>query len=455
MNQVRLDPTQLSILSIPRSLSWIFEAPILRLLHRESARTAQNRGFADDDQDEEFSEDDISYDSGEDFDPSSSWESSRSSSKRGSLSRVKSTGKVDNSCKDDAPHNSGGLSAQSACDNATSNARTDSDEAATDGAEDADGSFFFHIAYTPLECTVMCSSDVYKQYFVQPMELCQKAGLKDVFLIEEPFINLQIDSDGESNNSLRILELTRPLSENGISLFYLSSHFTDIVLIPHKAKDQVIQILSKHNFEFSDISNSYIINQRPLPLPERQPSDSLANDIETAILRLFRENDIAPKISRKAKLLLTGARPGEVSNSFLKVARCIGAGILPDYLAITRTSSNEVSLILPGSAKKRESLGFDFRSIIGSAMDIILPITVDLTRLPIDSTGIVAGLASHIINKSEDSTFEMTYLSMARAGVVMIPEENLQKVTEVIGGFMGGSESSSEDISAKLSSFSF
>lgn len=434
MNQVRLDPTQLSILSIPRKDAWIFDSPILRVIHRESKRTPQNGG----DLDEEDFSDDSEYDS--DGELTHSWSSSSSSSKRGSFSRKKSVSRVDNSAKDEPP---------AAANLSASLTHTNSGTADGDDSFDEEGSFFFHIAYTPLECTIICSAEICKRYFTEPLDFCRRAGLENVILIEEQYINLQIDSDGEVNNSLRILELTRPLSANGITLFFLSSHFTDIVLIPYKEKEQVIQILTKQNFEFSDVSNSYIVSQNQ---SFQEQESLLVGDIEASTLRLFKEHGITPKISKKSKLLLTGARPGEVSNSFTKTARCIGAGIVPDYFAITRTSSNEVSLILPGSARKREYLGFDFKSIIGSATDIILPITVDLTKLPIDSTGIVAGLASRIISNAGNSAFEMTYLSMARAGVVMIPEENLDKVTEIIRGIK---EYNTEDIRSKLSSFSF
>ena len=73
-----------------------------------------------------------------------------------------------------------------------------------------------------------------KQYFQQPIEICKQLNYHDVQLLPEKYLCLSVDCDGSSDNSLRILEL--PLSENNISLFFISSHFNDIVLIPYDLK---------------------------------------------------------------------------------------------------------------------------------------------------------------------------------------------------------------------------
>lgn len=258
-------------------------------------------------------------------------------------------------------------------------------------------------------------------------------------MLNDSFISLQVDTEGEFNNSARILELTRPLSQHKISLFFLSNHFTNIVLIPLAFQDKVIEILTHNSFEISDVSNSYIANGNT---PDLAPSDfadlPLAVDVRLHALQLLKDAHVKPKIHRKMKLLLTGARPGEVKQSILKTLQCIASNNVPEYFAITRSSLSEISLILPGSSRKRAAMGFDFRSIIGSTSDAIIPITVDLTKLPLDTTGIVAGLASSLlhsmktIDESMTEELEMSYLSMARSAVIMIPQENLDVVTKMV-----------------------
>ncbi|KAF3990599.1 hypothetical protein FT663_01674 [Candidozyma haemuli var. vulneris] len=409
-NQVHLSPTKLSILSIPRDKVWLFTAPILRLL-KDEAQKSNSQSVQGDDSEQD--EDDLSDDESSDNSNSGSV-SGDQLARRESLKRSKSDNGVDNSSKP-----------------AQSTAPSSASELESSDDDDEEEAIFFHVALTPTECTVICSSAVFQDAFDEPLKICKQLDYADVVAVEEPFINLQVDSDGESHTSSRILELTRPLSENDIPLFFLSSHFTDIVLIPHKAKDEVVRILGSKQFEFSDVSNSYFVNTVSGVESKIRHLDINSSELEEKTLKLFENNGISPKINRKQKLLLTGARPGRVKDAIEKAAMCIGSGSLPDYFVITRTSLNELSLILPGSARKRAAMGYDFKSIIGSAQDIILPIAIDLRKLPLDLTGIVAGLASRILSSCEAS-IEMNYLSMARSGVVMIPEENLGSVAQVV-----------------------
>ncbi|KAL6014761.1 hypothetical protein ACI3LY_001729 [Candidozyma auris] len=405
-NQVHLNPTKLAILSIPREKLWLFTSSILRLLRTESSI----KQSLSDDSDLDSMSDSSEYESETDH----SYNDSSLDEFGGhteALRRQRSDNGVDNSSK---PYRS-----------STPQGLSDSEEE----TEEEDGTFF-HIALTPTECTVICSSALFKELFTDSLSVCKKLEFEDVVIVDEPFINLQVDSDGETYNSSRILELTRPLSENNIPLFFLSSHFTDIVLIPYKVRNQVVEILTNKSFEFSDISNSYIAN---LPAVEQKLEDLNINstELEDKTSKLFKENNIRPKISKRSRLLLTGARPGKVKEAIDKAAMCIGSGSVPGYFVITRTSLNELSLVLPGSSRQRVAMGFDFKSIIGSASDIIFPISIDFRSLPLDLTGVVAGLAGRIFRNCE-ADIEMSYLSMARSGVLMIPEENLESVASVV-----------------------
>lgn len=305
---------------------------------------------------------------------------------------------------------------------------------------------FFHIAYTPSECTFICSEIQYTRYFSKPISVCSQLGYEDVVRVEQSFISLQVDSEGDCNNSARILELTKPLSQNNISLYFLSNHYTNIVLIPSEFQEKVVEILVQNKFVFFELSNSYIID---LTL-ETETEVALAHDYEfvssstsNAAIELLKSHNIMPKLHRKIKLLLTGVRLGEVKQSILKAAQSIAANAVPPYFAITRSSSSEVSLILPGSSYERAIMGFDSRSIIGLNLDVITPITVDLTELPLDSTGIVAGLASSLLENTSLASdlsaevLQMNYLSMARSAIILIPQENVNVATSMLTRHFG------------------
>ncbi|ODV78023.1 uncharacterized protein CANTADRAFT_7487 [Suhomyces tanzawaensis NRRL Y-17324] len=423
---VHLNPTRLSILLIPRSRYWVFTSPILQLLYNELSKTEDHN---DSDNDSDDSDDDAAS-SSDSLSRSSTLSPSTNSSSNSHPTFSSTSDKngmakaVDNSSKtlsnDDYDHAS---SSAAVLSHSRHNSQASASLSDTEDTENDD--YFFHIAFTPSECTVICSSSLMDSLFSEPILFCHQLGL-GVELLEENFLSLQVDTDSGFDTDL-ILELTKPLSENQISLFFLSSHFNDIVLVPYSFREKVIHILTKSNFTFTN-ANSFVGGFDDTPKPEVVESP----DLETATFRLFENANIKPVINQDVKLLLTGARSGEVNATILKAAKVLtSTEFIPSYFAITRTSINEVSLILPKSSKKRSRMGFDSKSIIGSAQDIIIPITIDFQKLPLDSTGIVAGVASRLINgftqyKDEDYVFEMNYLSMAKLGIIMIPEENVK-----------------------------
>lgn len=444
--QVQLNPAKLSILSIPREICWIFASPILQLLHQESLKANRfNMGF-----NLEFSEDDEAEENGtrqaidEQFhihaNTSPNSPTTFGSEGKNPVSFMSSSGfldqndlPVDNSSKIEPTRNG---SFDSDRETTSTSSSLDRDE---DRSDYDDDNYFFHIAYTPVECTVICSSDKMNTLFQEPLKVCKQLMYENVKLIDQPFLSLLIDSDGSFDNSSRILELTKPLSDNNISLFFLSSHFGHIVLIPFELKKRVISILAKQSFEFSDFSNSYIVNNQVNEVAEEanMPQSTDGSKLEIGVFEQFKKASIKPEINEKVNLLLTGARSGEVTNTILKTAKNISSNNIPDYFSITRTSINELSLLLPKSSSKRSLMGFNSRNIVGSIQDVIIPITIDLYKLPLDSTGIVAGVASHIVNgiKASSSTIdslEMNYLSMARSAIIMIPKENLALVSDIL-----------------------
>ncbi|CAI5759194.1 unnamed protein product [Candida verbasci] len=380
-SQIQLNTIKLSILSLSREKSWLFTNSILQLLYHSieeykdedevNCNNQNNLDDSDNDYDDEYSSSSISsYESDENLRKSID-----------NTSKIKIEDKTENQDQDD---------------------------------------LFFHISYTPCEVTIICSKRLMSKLFSNPIQLCKELNFDDVELIEQDFLSLIVESDGSFDKSLRILELTKPLSENNISLFYLSSHFNDIVLFPIQFKNKVVKILHE-KFEFEtafDFDDDDDISAHEL------------NELE--IFEKLKKNYISPIINERVKLLLTGSRSNEVKNSILKIAKILSTtNLIPKYFTITRTSFTELSLILPKSTKKRAKLGFDAKYIIGSVQDTIIPITIDLHQLPIDTTGIVASLANKLI-KNGDNLIELNYFSMAKSGIIMVPIENLELVSSIL-----------------------
>lgn len=425
---VNINPTRLSIVSIPRDKYWIFTSSVLQLLYCESSKTSSGHSSP------ECSEDDLDDDEFEPLEASLSGLHVQRNSVSSATSKRSSSASLELKPHLKRSSTSSNPDAIKISDN-SSKSEPREREVSPDYI-DAPENYFFHIAFTPTECTIICATSLCHM-FTQPLEVCRQLGSSDVKLLDDTFLSLQVDGDGCFDNSRRILELTKPLSDNSIPLFFLLSHFNDIVLIPYHLKEKVFTILTLKNFEFSE------------PVEGGDETDfnvQLAQEVDFRLLEnrtfsLFQETQIKPTIHNNVRLLLTGARSGEVNSSILKTAKILSsAESIPSYFAITRTSFNEVSLILPKSAKKRRSMGFDVRNIIGSTQDVIIPISIDFHKLPLDCTGIVAGVASKLYNgikqrSLEENLFEMNYFSMARSGIIMIPQENMHIVADILESY--------------------
>ncbi|GMM28449.1 hypothetical protein DAMA08_011650 [Martiniozyma asiatica (nom. inval.)] len=266
-----------------------------------------------------------------------------------------------------------------------------------------DDGLFFHLAFNTEEVTLMCSSMLIQTYLTPALKIDSESTL-----IPYDFFIIQVYSDG-TNIGKKILELTKPLSMQGISLFFISNYWSDLVLVPLKDKTSVMKILSEE------------LNT--------QSTESSTNDIESKTFNLFKEMNIIPRLETKIKLVMTGARSGDNGQVLRQMAESLCrlnteitfGNSFPDYFALTRTPTAEIGILLPYfSTPGANILRLSKTNIMGSLEDCYFPILIDLKSLPIDLKGIVAGVASRLQREEID---EMSYLSLGKSGVVLIPEE--------------------------------
>lgn len=77
--------------------------------------------------------------------------------------------------------------------------------------------------------------------------------------------------------------------------------------------------------------------------------------------------------------------------------------------------------------------------LLGSKEDVLIPIVLDLRGLPVDSTGIVCGVAGRLVGNTKGGltdnmeAVEMSYLSTARAGTVMVAEDDIDRAVAALG----------------------
>lgn len=187
-------------------------------------------------------------------------------------------------------------------------------------------------------------------------------------------------------------------------------------------------------------------------------------------IETFRHNSVHPKINLETKLILTAVR--NISSSghhFLhdspvldkneghfghkakervhrdKIYYTIIEILLdpPDFFTVTIVDGKELSIIFDADTASL----FESEKLYGSDTDYIIPISFDLSKLPEDSTGIVAGVASQLyaykpnddFGDSDNSFIEMSYLSTAKSGVVMVPQNTIALAIAALAVFSDSS----------------
>lgn len=201
--------------------------------------------------------------------------------------------------------------------------------------------------------------------------------------------------------------------------------------------------------------------------PATPPPSSIA-ELQTRTFTLLKKRNISPVVDPSIRLVQCAGRKDTLRggtgshSSFttsmlrlqLGLVRCLIATPRPRFLSLTLTDAEPASLLM------EQELLANFKSgsqeepdvLLGNQEDILIPITLDLRDLPMESTGIVCGIAGRLVGGTSGGGFEsdtedlagmssgaveMNYLSTARAGTVMVAEVELERALEALRGHEG------------------
>ena len=104
----------------------------------------------------------------------------------------------------------------------------------------------------------------------------------------------------------------------------------------------------------------------------------------------------------------------------------------PRFLSLTLTETEAASMLLEKRLLSNFSIGAD-SVVLGSTDNDLIPITLDLEPLPFEATGIVCGVAGRLVGGlSIVEPIEMSYLSTAKAGTVMVDEKDLESAMRAL-----------------------
>lgn len=226
-------------------------------------------------------------------------------------------------------------------------------------------------------------------------------------------------------------------------IFFITTYFSDYILVPAKSRSSVTKALQQRGFVFEQYSDSFVTS----PTHRRHSSSTSStqgaispaatlNDLETQTFETLRKQNVVPQANRAAQLIVCAGRrssrkAGGSDDGTLKLGliRCLVSQ--PQFFSVTLTDTEPASLLL-----QRDMLAMfdaDPDILLGNKDDVLIPIILDLRGLPVESTGIVCGVAGRLVGgttgrcSAGDGAVEMSYLSTARAGTVMVAENDISR----------------------------
>ena len=272
---------------------------------------------------------------------------------------------------------------------------------------------------------------------------------------------ISVDGGGTEAGQ-RVLELTGPLALAGMyvrfpaftgawltgysSLFFITTYFSDYILVPSKAKGTVIRALEDRGFTFEKSSESYVNAHHRAASSTSSlsgagspgtPPPTTISELQSRTFALLSRQSISPRVDRSLYLIQCAGRQGNPQSIKvdelglqLGLTKCLIHQ--PGFLSLTLTENEAASILMEKHLLENFNIGSD-NVLLGSKEDILIPITLDLEPLPFEATGIVCGIASRLVGgRGLAQSIEMSYLSTAKAGTVVVEEDDLEQAMQAL-----------------------
>lgn len=239
------------------------------------------------------------------------------------------------------------------------------------------------------------------------------------------------------------------------SIFFITSYYSDFVLVPFNAKSTVISALEERGFAFEPVSNGHGANMTnvssPLHSHVRNSSSSSSLDLvppgtpppatvaewQTKTFSTLHRNDILPLVNESLELRSCAGYRSDSADIHdaiqLGILKCLLSN--PRFMSITLTQTDTVSLTLDQELLSQfPSSG---EGILLQNDQTYFAIVFDLRKLPEESTGIICGVAGRLLDRLGDGgqgegAFNMSYLSTARTGNVIVREDEVGEALEAL-----------------------
>lgn len=220
--------------------------------------------------------------------------------------------------------------------------------------------------------------------------------------------------------------------------------------MPAKSRGQVVRALEDRGFAFEKKAEAYV---NPAAAHHRNksstssisasspvsPPPTTISELQARTFALLKRRNIYPKVETDLRLVRCAGRRDDPT-SLLANEMGLQLGLVkslihqPRFLSLTLTEAEPASIFL----EKRLISHFGAQNVLlGSREDCLIPITLDLEPLPLEATGIICGVAGKLSGGPggrlpDQFNIEMSYLSTARAGTVMVEEKDLGRAIEAL-----------------------
>lgn len=216
--------------------------------------------------------------------------------------------------------------------------------------------------------------------------------------------------------------------------------------MPAKNRAHVTKALENQGFAFEKHSDAFVVTHHrstsasSISSVPSTPLPTTIEELEAKTFATLKRQNVVPTVNIKTRLVLCSGRrhvtrAGTSARSddgglYLGLVKCLLSQ--PEFLSVTLTNHEPPSLLLQ---QDMLALFGSTDALLGTMGDVLIPIVLDLRELPVESTGIVCGVAGRLVGRTgggpmfgeASDSVEMSYLSTARAGTVMVAEADIER----------------------------
>jgi hypothetical protein len=307
-----------------------------------------------------------------------------------------------------------------------------------------------------------------KEIFEPAIKRLPGKAAETVTISEDSYAVFSVISAGMDAGS-RVVDLTLPLALAGIPIFFITTYYCDFILVPVRHRESVVQALLSRGFELSEDESMLkstgdlaqaIGNSNPLIRSGGPHSPTLVppdiGELQNYTFELLKQRNVVPHIEPGLRLIqcsgtersgvadgypqrppisrnptgVNGRRKSWVDTVDTKLYTSLVSALVsqPRFLSVTLAQGDPPSLLVDASL-----LPIFGDSLIGDTEGSLVPIFLDLVNLSFEATGIVSGVAGKLVEEMQAAeTVDLSYLSTARAGAVILSRERSARALEIL-----------------------